>query len=109
MYELRNYMQHSGLPAVNYEATKEYGERNGRSGYLANMSVGFNREEMLRNSHKWKPKVKKELEDMTGDVPVPPCMFEYVVAVQEVFLGVTDRALYAHTLQAKRVILNSLN
>lgn len=86
IYELRNYMQHRGFSPVNNKETKQYGEGNGRSGYLANISVGFNREELPRNSYKWKPWVKKELEGMTGGVPVPTCMFKYGLAVQDVFI-----------------------
>ncbi|MHC2598850.1 hypothetical protein ACVLVH_004531 [Kluyvera sp. 1366] len=109
MYELRNYMQHSGLPPINYEATKEFGMRDGKPGFLANMHVGFNRTALLQNSYKWKAVVKNEMEAMTGDIPAPTYMHEYMIAAQDIFLRSTDRALYRRALNAKQALLTALN
>jgi len=64
---------------------------------------------LWQNSYKWNSLVKTEMEVMTGDIPVPTYLFEYVVAVQNVFLRATDRALYGRALKAKQEILKALN
>lgn len=101
MYKLRNYVQHCGMPPINYTKTKVLKGDNPRASIVAE----FDRNALLFGFDSWGAKVKPDLEALGNNFSVFDTIYEFYWSILSVYVRFTDATTFPATLNAKARIL----
>ncbi|MGY5957685.1 hypothetical protein ACUY4R_000151 [Kosakonia sp. BK9b] len=106
MGKLRNYVQHCGMPPLNYTISKNHEDNNILN---TTLNVMFNRDALLREYDSWGSHVIPQLKAQTPEFSIFILMNEYIYSLIKIYITYTKQDNLLGTLKAKQEILSIIN
>jgi len=100
MYKLRNYVQHCGMPPLNYS---KYKLLDVEAPYAA-LTLEFDRDELLSGFDSWGAIVKPELKSQKQKFDAISIFEEFATSILRVYIRFNDQISFQKTLQARACI-----
>lgn len=106
MGKLRNYVQHCGMPPLNYDLSKNHEDINILN---TSLKVMFNRDALLKEYDSWGSHVIPQLKAQTPEFSIFILINEYIYSLINIYITYTKKYNLLETLEAKKEILSIIN
>lgn len=103
LYKLRNYAQHCGMPVGNLLINSEKSGDN-KSGEKVNISLVFDRDNLLSRFDGWNASIKKELTGLPIYFDIVPLLEELTLRLGDIYLSLVERLFPSIKTEAELIV-----